>query len=134
MDCWGMGRSPVRLAGDAINLPFKDGLLRLVLAFQVLSQFMNLESLFLEVKRVLQPGGIFLFAEEPLLRLLSLRLYRTPYYNLMKPWERKLYDWGLLGYIAPDVTGPHPEDPFAPPQNHTNLLTPCRRRFPHHFA
>ena len=71
MDRWRLARSPVRLAGDAINLPFKDGSLRLVLAFQVLSQFMNLESLFLEVKRVLAPGGIFLFAEEPLLRLLS---------------------------------------------------------------
>src|SRR5205814_263204 len=84
MDRWGLARSPVRLAGDAVNLPFKDNSLRMVLAFQVLSQFMNLESLFLEVKRVLQPGGIFLFAEEPLLRLLSPRLYRTPYYNLMK--------------------------------------------------
>src|SRR5438045_388030 len=69
MDRWGLSRTPVRLAGDAVNLPFKDGSLRLVLAFQMLSQFMNLESLFLEVKRVLQPGGIFLFAEEPLLRI-----------------------------------------------------------------
>ena len=52
------------------------------------------ESVFLEVKRVLAPGGIFLFAEEPVRRLLTLRLYRSPYRNLMKPWERKLYDWG----------------------------------------
>ena len=46
------------------------------MTYQTLSQFMNLESLFQEVKRVLEPGGIFLFAEEPLLRLLepSLRI------------------------------------------------------------
>src|SRR3954447_14205400 len=87
MDRWKLSRAPVRVAGDAINLPFKDGSLRLVLTFQTLSQFMNLENVFSEVKRVLAPGGIFLFAEEPVLRLLSLRLYRLPYYNLMKPWE-----------------------------------------------
>ncbi len=42
MDRWKLSRAPVRLAGDAINLPFKDGSLRLVLAFQMLSQFMNM--------------------------------------------------------------------------------------------
>jgi ubiquinone/menaquinone biosynthesis C-methylase UbiE len=31
MDRWGLSRAPIRLAGDAINLPFKDGSLRLVL-------------------------------------------------------------------------------------------------------
>src|SRR5947208_3027550 len=44
MDRWKLSRAPVRLAGDAINLPFKDGSLRLVLAFQMLSQFMKMES------------------------------------------------------------------------------------------
>ena len=52
---------------------------------------------------VLAPGGVFLFAEEPLRRKLSLRLYRCPYWETMKPWERKLYDWGLLGYLVQDV-------------------------------
>ena len=78
MDSWGLSRAPVRVAGDAANLPFRDGSLRIVLAFQMLSQFMDIESVFLEVKRVLAPGGIFLFAEEPLRRLLTLRLYRAP--------------------------------------------------------
>ena len=134
MDRWRLARAPVRMAGDAVNLPFKDGSLRMVLAFQVLSQFMNLENLFLEVKRVLQPGGIFLFAEEPLLRLLSLRLYRTPYYNLMKPWERKLYDWGLLGYIARDVIGADQEERFGIRQNHSMYLSDWRRLITEHFV
>src|SRR5215510_8988006 len=30
MDRWGLSRAPVRMAGDAINLPFKDGSLRAV--------------------------------------------------------------------------------------------------------
>jgi hypothetical protein len=85
----------------------------------MLSQFMDIESVFREVARVLQPGGVFLFAEEPLRRALSLRLYRCPYYNTMKPWERKLYDWGLLGYFVRDVIGAHQEESFGIRQNHT---------------
>ena len=58
------------------------------MAFQMLSQFMGMERVFEEVKRVLAPGGVFFFAEEPLKRMLTLRLYRCPYYDTMKPWER----------------------------------------------
>lgn len=119
MDAWGLDRAPIRLAGDAANLPFADGSLRFVCAFQMLSQFMDIESVFREVARVLQPGGVFLFAEEPLRRKLSLRLYRSPYYNTMKPWERRLYDWGLLGYLVRDVIGAHQEESFGIRQNHT---------------
>jgi ubiquinone/menaquinone biosynthesis C-methylase UbiE len=118
-DLWGLARAPVRIAGDAANLPFADGSLRMVCAFQMLSQFMDIESVFREVSRVLAPGGIFLFAEEPLKRLLSLRLYRCPYYETMKPWERRLYDWGLLGYMVRDVIGAHQEESFGIRQNHT---------------
>ena len=79
MDRWQLSRAPVRVAGDAVNLPFRDGSIQFVMACQMLSQFMNIESVFLEVKRVLAPGGVFLFTEEPLRRLLSLRIYRVPY-------------------------------------------------------
>src|SRR5216117_2256349 len=70
MDAWSLKRAPVRVAGDAVNLPFADGSLRFVCTFQTLSQFMDMEAVFREVARVLQPGGVFLFAEEPLLRTL----------------------------------------------------------------
>jgi SAM-dependent methyltransferase len=121
-DLWGFERAPIRIAGDAANLPFADGSLRFVCAFQMLSQFMNIESVFREVARVLAPGGVFLFAEEPLRRLLSLRLYRCPYYETMKPWERRLYDWGLLGYLVRDVIGAHQEESFGIRQNYTMSL------------
>jgi hypothetical protein len=41
-----------------------------------------------------RPGGIFCSPKSLLLRLLSLRLYRLPYYDLMKAVGKKLYDWG----------------------------------------
>ena len=133
MDRWQLSRAPVRLAGDAANLPFEDGSLRLVLAFQMLSQFMNIERVFLEVKRVLAPGGVFVFAEEPILRRLSLRLYRCPYYNLMKSWERKLYDWGLLGYLVRDVIGAQQEESFGIRQNHSMYLNHWHALVTRHF-
>lgn len=133
-DIWGMERSPIRVAGDAANLPFADGSLKFVMAFQMLSQFMNMETVFLEVKRVLAPGGVFLFAEEPLKRALTLRLYRCPYYDTMKPWERKLSDWGLLGYLVRDVIGAHQEESFGIRQNHTMGLKDWHRMIHKHFA
>ena len=133
-DRWQLSRAPIRIAGDAANLPFADSSLRFVLAFQMLSQFMNMERVFLEVKRVLAPGGIFLFAEEPLKRMLSMRLYRCPYYDTMKPWERKLYDWGLLGYLVRDVIGAHQEESFGIRQNHTMGLKEWHQLVHKHFA
>lgn len=132
-DAWRYPKAPVRVAGDALNLPFRDNSLRMVMAFQMLSQFMNIESVFVEVKRVLAPGGIFVFAEEPLLRKLSLRLYRCPYYDTMKPWERKLYDWGLLGYLVQDVIGAHQEESFGIRQNHTMGLRDWHDLIARHF-
>lgn len=133
-ECWNMPRSPVRIAGDALHLPFRDGSLRMVAAFQMLSQFMDIEAVVVEVKRVLAPGGIFLFAEEPLRRLLSLRLYRCPYYDRMKPWERRLYQWGLLGYLVRDVIGAEQEESFGIRQNHSMYLKHWHRLILRHFA
>src|SRR5436190_3361193 len=133
MDKWGLVRAPVRLAGDAFRLPFRNESLRFVMTFQTLSQFPDIESVFVEVKRVLAPGGVFLFAEEPMKRLLSLRLYRAPYYNLMRPWERKLYDWGLLGYLVRDVIGAYQEESFGIRQNHTMYLADWKRLVEKHF-
>ena len=134
MDRWQLARAPIRVAGDAVNLPFRDNSLQFVMACQLLSQFMNIESVFLEVKRVLAPGGVFLFTEEPLRRLLSLRIYRAPYQERMKPWERRLFDWGLLGYLSQDVIGAEQEESFGIRQNHKMYLTDWHRLITKHFA
>jgi ubiquinone/menaquinone biosynthesis C-methylase UbiE/uncharacterized protein YbaR (Trm112 family) len=134
MDKWKLSRAPVRIAGDAANLPFRDNSLRFVMAFQMLSQFMGMERVFEEVKRVLMPGGIFFFAEEPLKRMLTLRLYRCPYVEQMKPWERKLHEWGLLGYLVRDVIGAHQEESYGIRQNHTMGLKEWHAMVGRHFA
>ena len=133
-ESWGLERAPIRLAGDALRLPFADGSLRAVLAYQMLSQFMDIEAVIVEVKRVLQPGGLFIFAEEPLRRLLSLRLYRAPYWEQMKPWERKLHEWGLLGFVVRDVIGAHQEESFGIRQNHRMNLRHWHDLITKHFA
>ncbi len=131
---WGMHRAPVRVAGDAVNLPFRDQSIRLVMTYQTLSQFLDIESVIVEAKRVLMPGGVFLLAEEPLRRALTLGLYRCPYEDSMKAWERKLYDWGLLGYLVRDVIGAHQEESFGIRQNHSLNLRQWHDLLRKHFA
>jgi ubiquinone/menaquinone biosynthesis C-methylase UbiE len=133
-DAWRMSRAPIRVAGDIVHLPFRDGSLRFVMAFQTLSQFMDIESVFLEVKRVLAPGGVFLLSEEPLRRVLTLGLCRCPYYDTMRGWERHLYDWGLLGFLARDVIGAYQEESFGIVQNHRLDLQGWHRLIEKHFA
>jgi hypothetical protein len=82
--------------------------------------------------RVLQPGGVS-FLQEPIRRILSLRLYRCPYYNTMKPWER-LFDWGLLGFVAKDVIGAHQEESFGIRQNHRMRLADWHGLVQKYFA
>lgn len=131
---WGMPIAPMRMAGDALRLPFQDGSLRTVLAYQMLSQFQDIEAVFLEVKRVLEPGGVFVFGEEPMRRALSLRLYRCPYVETMKPWERQLHEWGLLGYLVRDVIGAHQEESFGIRQNHRMNLRDWHELVQKHFV
>jgi hypothetical protein len=100
----------------------------------MLSQFLDIEKVVLEVKRVLAPGGIFVFMEEPIRRRLSLRLYRCPYPSQMKPWEKRLARWGLLGYFIKDVIGAGQEDSFGIRQNHRMRLNDWDRLIARHFA
>jgi len=131
---WNLARAPVLIAGDALRLPFRNGSLRSVLAFQMLSQFMDIDSVLREVARVLAPGGVFFCAEEPIRRLLSLRLYRCPYPDRMKPWERRLYQWGVLDYLVKDVVGARQEASFGIRQNHRTGLRRWKQMLGRHFA
>lgn len=115
---WNLEKSPVLVAGDATRLPFRDGSLAFVMSFQMLSQFMDVEAVFREVHRVLAPGGVYFFAEEPIRRILTLRAYRAPYPDRMNALERTLHRWGVLDYFAADVIGAWQEESFGIRQNH----------------
>jgi hypothetical protein len=52
----------------------------------------------------------------------------------MKPWERRLFDWGLLGYLVRDVIGAQQEESFGIRQNHTMYLKDWHRLIRKHFA
>jgi ubiquinone/menaquinone biosynthesis C-methylase UbiE len=52
-------------AGDAEQLPFRDGAFELVLGHAVLHHIPDLRRAFAEFERVLAPGGTILFAGEP---------------------------------------------------------------------
>ncbi|MEK6563514.1 MAG: methyltransferase domain-containing protein [Candidatus Omnitrophota bacterium] len=49
------------LAGDAVSLPFKDNTLDLVLSNAVYQWVADLEAAFKEARRILRPGGCFIF-------------------------------------------------------------------------
>ncbi len=119
---WNLQRSPVLTAGDATRLPFRDNSIAFAMTFQTLSQFQDFESVFREVHRVLAPGGVYYFAEEPIRRKLTLRLHRAPYPERMKPCEKWMYDNGLLDFIAMDVIGAHQEESFGIRQNHRHYF------------
>jgi ubiquinone/menaquinone biosynthesis C-methylase UbiE len=134
MDAWQLSRAPIRMAGDAVKLPFQDNSLKFVMACQMLSQFMDIGQVFQEVHRVLKPGGVFFFTDEPIRRLLTLRLYRVPYEEQMTGWERKLHEWGVLGYVAKDVIGAQQEEGFGIRQNHRMYLPDWHRLIQQQFA
>jgi hypothetical protein len=52
----------------------------------------------------------------------------------MKPWERKMFDWGLLGYLVRDVIGAEQEESFGIRQNHKMYLSDWHRLVQKHFA
>ncbi len=134
MERWHLQRAPIRIAGDALNLPFRDGSVRFVLACQMLSQFTDIEAVVIEAKRVLSPGGIFMFTEESLRRLLSIRLFRSDYPNRWSKWERKLFKWGLLNYVVRDVVGSEQEESFGIRQNYKMYLRDWHRIVQRHFV
>jgi ubiquinone/menaquinone biosynthesis C-methylase UbiE len=134
MEDWGVRRGPIRLAGDAVRLPFRDGSLQAVVAYQMLSQFMDIEAVFVEAKRVLRPGGLFIFAEEPIRRAMTLRLWRAPYEEQMTWLERLLMKWGLLPFLVSDVIGAGQEENFGIRQNHRLTLNAWHQLMVRHFT
>ncbi|MEX0912388.1 MAG: class I SAM-dependent methyltransferase [Gemmatimonadota bacterium] len=68
---------PLRICGNAYRLPFRSGSLPFVFCYQTLHHFPDPEPILEEIDRVLAPGGVFMFAEEPYARVLHWDLYEV---------------------------------------------------------
>jgi SAM-dependent methyltransferase len=67
---------PRRICCDAYNLPFVSDSIPFVFCYETLHHFPDPSPVVREIHRVLSPGGVFFFAEEPYKQALRFRLYK----------------------------------------------------------
>ena len=94
----GFKSTPKRLVCDAYDLPFKNNALPFVFCYQTLHHFPDPKPILEEIYRVLSPGGVFFFKEEPIKQLLNIPLWRRP--TVLRPWEKILKYIGILPFIS----------------------------------
>ncbi|NUM74898.1 class I SAM-dependent methyltransferase [candidate division KSB1 bacterium] len=68
---------PLRVCCDANFLPFASGSMPFIFCYETLHHFPDPTPIVREIHRVLAPGGIFFFDEEPFERKLHLNLYKS---------------------------------------------------------
>jgi len=67
--------NPLRICCDAYSLPFGSGSVPFVFCYETLHHFPELTPIINEIYRVLAPGGVFFFDEEPFKKILHVNLY-----------------------------------------------------------
>lgn len=93
-----LNRIPQRVVADAYNLPFPDNSFAFIFAFQTIHHFPDPEPILREVNRVLAPGAVFFFDEEPVRQSFNLRLWRRP--TKLRWWEKILKLTTLLHFLS----------------------------------
>ena len=97
------------VACDAEDLPFHDDSFDLVLGHAVLHHIPHLDRAFAEFRRVLRPGGEFLFAGEPSQTGDRIASYPKRAALATAPlWRMLMRARAADGYDAPDGHGEHP--------------------------
>lgn len=71
---------PSFICADAYRLPFANESFPFVFCFETLHHFPNPAPILKEIYRVLKPGGVFYFAEEPVKQTFNLSLWRRGYH------------------------------------------------------
>ncbi|MBA7631328.1 hypothetical protein ES703_38859 [subsurface metagenome] len=71
----GFKKMPIRVCCDAYNLPFRNNVFPFVFCYETLHHFPEPTPVILEIKRVMQKGGFFLLASEPIKRKLKMKLW-----------------------------------------------------------
>ena len=90
---------PLRICGDAYNLPFRSDSFPFVFCFATLHHFPDPVPIVAEAVRVLQDGGYFYFSREPTRGTLTVTLWTRRGHKLsrVEQWLSKL---GILGFIS----------------------------------
>jgi SAM-dependent methyltransferase len=96
---FGFADSPIRICGDAYNLPFRSNTLAFVVCFATLHHFPDPLPIVREAIRVLQDGGHFYFDREPARGRLTVRLW-TRYGHKLSRFESLLNRLGILGFVS----------------------------------
>lgn len=94
----GFRKLPALVCCDAYRLPFASGSIPFVFCFETLHHFPDPAPIIKEVYRVLTPGGVFYFGEEPVKQSFNLRLWRRGY--RLNPLERFLKTLGILPFLS----------------------------------
>ncbi len=89
---------PRRIICDAEHLPFLDNSVPFIFCYQTLHHFPNPSQVMKEAERVLAPGGVFFFSEEPVAQKLNFSLWRRP--TKLRAWEKVLKTFLVLHFIS----------------------------------
>lgn len=94
-----LDKAPVRVCGDAYNLPFHSNSFPFVFCFATLHHFPDPTPVVQEATRILRDGGYFYFGREPTQGRLAIRLWTRYGYKLS--WVEQLLDrLGILGFVS----------------------------------
>lgn len=94
----GFNKLPKLICCDAYSLPFADNSFPFVFCFETLHHFPHPKPVIEEIHRVLIPGGVFYFGEEPIKQIFNLNLWRRGYH--LTTFEKLLKVTGLLPFLS----------------------------------
>ncbi len=108
-----------RVACDFHDLPFEGAQFDVVYIASALHHTWNWQAVVREMIRVLTPGGLLIFENEPLGRALAMYRFRTNRAENMRPFEKALERHGIIRTIADPFPGSRPELLFGMIENQT---------------
>jgi ubiquinone/menaquinone biosynthesis C-methylase UbiE/uncharacterized protein YbaR (Trm112 family) len=94
----GFKKLPTLVCADIYQLPFADNSFPFVFTFETLHHFPDPKPVIKEIYRVLAPGGVFYFGEEPVKQAFNLNLWRRGYH--LASWEKTLKLVGILPFVS----------------------------------